>query len=112
VIEKAEARQTKDGDDMVGITLKVIDNEDEKLNGRMVFHNLGFGEKQLPFVKTFMLALGLSADELNEFDFEEDLPELCNGDVFLTATVGVQKGNDAYPDDKNRLTTFRAYEPA
>lgn len=89
-ILEAEAEESGNGNPMVKLTLQVIDHEEH--SEFKLWHNLTLTEKAMKMVKTFMAALGVTGDQLNEFDFEEDVEDLVGAE--LQAFVSIKKSKE------------------
>lgn len=87
IVDKAEIRQSRKGDDMLSLTLKVLSGEKE---GRLVFENLVFGsqnEKAANIAKSKMAAICRAVGrELNNAD--EFVGVVFNGKIGVQAASG------------------------
>jgi hypothetical protein len=98
-VEVIEARTatSKNGDDYIQMDLQIIGADDEEFVGRKImFVNMSFVEKALPFAMRTLLALGWTKTQLRET--EEIFP-----DDLLGATAFVRVGQKTYEGNTNNV---------
>lgn len=100
IIEDVDYQLSKSsGKPMWNLKLSVLD---EEYQNRKLFTFFSFSEKALPNTKA---ALAVVAPELLSTQFNPKNPEIVSSLIGRKAKVqvGIQKGTDEYPDDRNNV---------
>lgn len=94
------------GATLYSFTFEVIDNENEKYNGRKVFDNLTITEDSLWRLKALLKAFGCDVPEEGDIDVEFD--DFVGES--LKARVGVQKARKVGDTEYEARNTIKRFE--